>query len=48
VQARPPVSIKTLRLDEIAVAAAGGQRFRDAAATDDDLASIRDDPRFPR
>ena len=35
-------------LDEIAVAAAGGQRFRDAAATDEDLASIRDDPRFPR
>jgi hypothetical protein len=27
---------------------AGGQRFRDAAAKDDELASIRDDPRFPR
>jgi hypothetical protein len=35
-------------LDELAVAVAGGQRFRDAAATDEDLASLRDEPRFPR
>ena len=27
---------------------AGGERFREYAQTDEDLASIRDDPRFPR
>jgi len=28
--------------------ASGGERFREYAQTDEDLASIRDDPRFPR
>ena len=34
-------------LDELDVAVAAAPRFRDAAQTDDDLDSIRDDPRFP-
>jgi hypothetical protein len=34
-------------LDELAVAIDGGDRFREYAATDEDFASIRDDPRFP-
>jgi len=35
-------------LDELNVAVAAAERFREHAATDEDLASIRDDPRFPR
>ena len=35
-------------LDELNVAVDAAERFRAHAATDDDLASIRDDPRFPR
>ena len=35
-------------LDELNVAVAAAERFREHAAKDDDLASIRDDPRFPR
>ena len=34
-------------LDELAVAVEGNERYRDAAKTDEDFASIRDDPRFP-
>ena len=34
-------------LDELAVAVAAGDRFRDHAQTDADFESIRDDPRFP-
>lgn len=34
-------------LDELAVAVEGGERFRTCAQTDEDLDSIRDDPRFP-
>jgi tetratricopeptide (TPR) repeat protein len=34
-------------LEHLAVATAAEQRFFDAAQTDDDLVSIRDDPRFP-
>jgi hypothetical protein len=34
-------------LDELAIAVEGNDRYRDAAKTDDDFASIRDDPRFP-
>jgi hypothetical protein len=34
-------------LDEIAIAVEGGERFREWARTDEDLAAIRDDPRFP-
>ena len=34
-------------LDELNAAVAAAERFREHAATDDDLASIRDDPRFP-
>ena len=34
-------------LDELGVAVAAHERYRAAARTDDDLASIRDDPRFP-
>ena len=34
-------------LDELNVAVAAAERFREHAAKDDDLASIRDDPRFP-
>jgi hypothetical protein len=34
-------------LDELAIAIEGGERFRGYAATDEDFASIRDDPRFP-
>ena len=35
-------------LEELNVAVGAAERFRAHAATDDDLASIRDDPRFPR
>ena len=34
-------------LAELAVAIEGGERFRTYAASDEDFASIRDDPRFP-
>jgi len=34
-------------LTELAVAIEGGERFRTYAASDEDFASIRDDPRFP-
>jgi hypothetical protein len=34
-------------LDELATAVEGSERFREYARTDEDLASIRDDPRFP-
>jgi uncharacterized cupin superfamily protein len=34
-------------LDELLVAVDGNERYREAARTDDDFASIRDDPRFP-
>jgi hypothetical protein len=34
-------------LDELAVAVADSERLREHARTDEDLASIRDDPRFP-
>jgi hypothetical protein len=34
-------------LDQLAVAVEGNERYRDAAKTDEDFASIRDDPRFP-
>jgi hypothetical protein len=34
-------------LDELEVAVAGGERFARWAQTDEDFASIRDDPRFP-
>src|SRR2546430_441302 len=34
-------------LDELAIAVEGNERYRDAAKTDEDFASIRDDPRFP-
>jgi hypothetical protein len=34
-------------LDELAIAVEGGERFREYARTDEDLESIRDDPRFP-
>jgi tetratricopeptide (TPR) repeat protein len=34
-------------LDELQVAVDAAERFRERAQTDDDLASIRDDPRFP-
>ena len=35
-------------LDELNVAVAAAERFREHAATDEDLASIRGDPRFPK
>jgi len=35
-------------LEHLNVAAAAAERFRRYAQTDEDLASIRDDPRFPR
>lgn len=35
-------------LDHLLAATAANERFLEAAQTDDDLASIRDDPRFPR
>jgi mannose-6-phosphate isomerase-like protein (cupin superfamily) len=35
-------------LEELNVAVDAAERFRAHAATDEDLASIRDDPRFPR
>jgi hypothetical protein len=35
-------------LDLLNEAVAGGERFREYAQTDEDFASIRDDPRFPR
>jgi hypothetical protein len=35
-------------LDELAIAVAGGERFARWAQDDDDFASIRDDPRFPK
>jgi hypothetical protein len=35
-------------LEELNVAVAAAERFREHAATDEDLASIRDDPRFPK
>ena len=34
-------------LDELQIAVDGNERYRAAAQTDDDFASIRDDPRFP-
>lgn len=34
-------------LDELQVAVDGNERYREAARTDEDFASIRDDPRFP-
>jgi quercetin dioxygenase-like cupin family protein len=34
-------------LDELAIAVKGSDRYREHAQTDEDLASIRDDPRFP-
>jgi hypothetical protein len=34
-------------LDELRIAVDGNERYREAARTDDDFASIRDDPRFP-
>ena len=34
-------------LDELGVAVAAHERYREAARTDEDLASIRGDPRFP-
>jgi hypothetical protein len=34
-------------LDELEVAVAGAERLAASAQTDEDLASIRDDPRFP-
>jgi len=34
-------------LDELAVAVDANERYRTAAKTDEDFASIRDDPRFP-
>ena len=34
-------------LDELQIAITGNERYRAAAQTDDDFASIRDDPRFP-
>jgi quercetin dioxygenase-like cupin family protein len=35
-------------LDHLVAAAETNERFRNAAQTDEDFASIRDDPRFPR
>jgi len=35
-------------LDHLVTAAEANERFRKAAQTDEDFASIRDDPRFPR
>ena len=35
-------------LDHLLGAVEGGERFREYAQTDEDFASIRDDPRFPR
>ena len=35
-------------LDHLIAAAGADERFREAAQTDEDFASIRDDPRFPR
>jgi len=35
-------------LDHLVAAAEGNDRFRQAAQTDEDFASVRDDPRFPR
>jgi hypothetical protein len=35
-------------LDELQIAVDGSGRLRGSAQTDDDLASIRDDPRFPK
>jgi hypothetical protein len=34
-------------LDELRIAVDGNERYREAARTDEDFASIRDDPRFP-
>jgi len=34
-------------LDELRIAVDAADRFREYAATDEDFASIRDDPRFP-
>jgi quercetin dioxygenase-like cupin family protein len=34
-------------LDELAIAVEGSDRYREHAQTDEDFASIRDDPRFP-
>jgi hypothetical protein len=34
-------------LDELTLACDGSPRLREHAKTDEDLASIRDDPRFP-
>ena len=38
---------KEAALDEVTLAAAGSENLRKHAQTDADLASIRDDPRFP-
>ena len=35
-------------LDHLVTAAEANERFREYAQTDEDFASIRDDPRFPR
>jgi hypothetical protein len=35
-------------LDELQLAVDGSDRLRGSAQTDEDFASIRDDPRFPR
>ena len=34
-------------LDELRIAVDGSERLRGSAQTDEDFASIRDDPRFP-
>ena len=38
---------KDRALDELAIAAGASERLRASAQTDEDFASIRDDPRFP-
>jgi hypothetical protein len=38
---------RDVALDELAIAVEGNARYADAARTDEDFASIRDDPRFP-
>ena len=38
---------KDRALDELAIAVNGSERLRASAQTDEDFASIRDDPRFP-
>jgi hypothetical protein len=34
-------------LEELRIAVDGNERYREPARTDEDFASIRDDPRFP-